>query len=88
MDKKTFILTVIAIFISSAILYISANPTTISAKLLGIVGRESEPRQLYHIYLGGKSLGLIESKEELEKYIDEVQVEIKEKYNVNKVVLF
>lgn len=87
MDKKTFILTVIAIFISSAILYISANPTTISAKLLGIVGRESEPRQLYHIYLGGKSLGLIESKEELEKYIDEVQVEIKEKYNVNKVYI-
>jgi len=31
--------------------------------------KPQEPKQLYHVYLGGKSLGLIESKADLEKYI-------------------
>lgn len=43
------------------------------------------PNTLYRVYLQGKSLGLIKSKEELEKYIDKKQREIKTKYNVNKV---
>lgn len=41
--------------------------------------------QSYRVYLSGKSIGLIESKEKLEKYINEEQKEIKDKYNVNKV---
>lgn len=85
MDKKTVIFTIIAGFIAAGILYIGANPSTTSAKILGIIGRESHPYQLYHVYLGGKSIGLIESKKDLEEYIDTMQGAIKKKYNVNKV---
>ena len=44
-----------------------------------------EPQEVYRVYLKGKSLGLIKSKTELEKYIDEKQANIKKKYNVKKV---
>lgn len=46
-----------------------------------------EPKTVYRVYLKGKSLGIIESKDELEKYIDKEQKEIKQKYNVKKVYL-
>lgn len=87
MDKKTIIFALIAAILSAGVIYIGANPSTTYAKVLGIVGRESIPRQLYHVYLGEKSLGLIESRDELEDYIDKIQVEIKEKYNVKKVYI-
>ena len=45
------------------------------------------PKQVYRVYLKGKSLGLIKSKESLEDYIDKKQVEIKEKYKVEKVYI-
>ena len=35
-----------------------------------------EPQEVYRVYLKGKSLGLIKSKTELEKYIDEKQANI------------
>ncbi len=44
-----------------------------------------EPKEVYRIYLEGKSLGLINSKKELEDYINEKQKSIKKKYNVKKV---
>lgn len=47
----------------------------------------SKPRILYRIYLKGESIGLIESKKELESYIDKKQNQIKEKFNVDKVYL-
>ena len=43
------------------------------------------PRTLYHVYLKGKSLGIIKSKKALEVYIDKKQQSIKEKYGVDKV---
>ena len=43
------------------------------------------PRTLYHVYLKGKSLGIIKSKKSLEAYIDKKQQSIKEKYGVDKV---
>ena len=43
------------------------------------------PRNVYRVYLKGQSIGLIESKEELENYINKKQREIKKKYNVEKV---
>ena len=46
---------------------------------------KSYPRELYHVYLSGKSLGYIESKEELENYIDREEYEIKNKYGVKNV---
>ena len=36
------------------------------------------PETLYRVYLNGKSIGLIRSKEELEKYIDKKQNQIKD----------
>ena len=51
----------------------------------GFTSFSNKPNDLYRVYLKGKSLGLIESKKELEDYIDEQQNEIKKKYNVNKV---
>ena len=87
MDKKTIIFSMIAGILSLGILYVGMNPSTTFAKTLGILGRESHPKQQYHVYLGGKSLGLIESKEKLENYIDEKQGSIKEKYNVSKVYI-
>ena len=43
------------------------------------------PKTVYKVYLDGKSLGLIESKQSFENYVNEKQKEIKEKYKVNKV---
>lgn len=45
------------------------------------------PNTVYHVYLKGKSLGLISSKKQLEDYIDKKQQEIKDKYKVSKVYL-
>ena len=42
-------------------------------------------KQVYRVYLEGKSLGLIESKKDLENYIDKEQQMIKDKYNVSRV---
>ena len=51
----------------------------------GFTQISTKPQDLYRVYLKGKSLGLIESKQELEDYIDNKQEEIKQKYNVKKV---
>ena len=45
----------------------------------------TQPQKVYRVYLKGESLGLIKSKDELNKYIDKKQEAIKEKYNVEKV---
>lgn len=39
----------------------------------------------YRIYLNGNSIGFVESKQDLENYIDEEQQEIKDRYNVDHV---
>ncbi len=54
---------------------------------LGFKTMELKPQTVYHVYLKGKSLGLITSKERLEDYIDKKQQEIKDKYKVSKVYL-
>lgn len=51
----------------------------------GFTSFSNKPNDLYRVYLKGESLGLIESKKELEDYIDAQQNQIKRKYNVNKV---
>lgn len=42
-------------------------------------------KNVYQVYLDGENLGMIESKEELEKYIDKMQNKLKKKYDVKKV---
>lgn len=44
-----------------------------------------EPKYLYQVYLDDQVLGVIESKNELEEYIDSQGSTLKEKYNVGKV---
>ena len=45
----------------------------------------SNPIELYHVYLSGKTIGYIKSKEELDLYIDKQENQIKNKYNVDRV---
>lgn len=44
-------------------------------------------RNVYRVYLNGESLGLIESKKDLESYINQNQETIKQKYNVKNVYI-
>ena len=53
--------------------------------LTGFKSISTKPQTLYRVYLQGKSLGVIESKESFENYIDEKQEEIKKIYKVKKV---
>lgn len=46
-----------------------------------------KPKEVYKVYLDGKSIGNINDKEELEKYINDEQKELKEKYLVDKVYI-
>ena len=43
------------------------------------------PNEVYQIYLNGKKIGLIDSKQKLLDLIDEDQTSIKEQFNVDKV---
>ncbi len=76
MNKKTILFTILAVF-TSALLVIIDIPET----------KASQPKEVYRVYLDGQSLGLVESKDELENYIDQEQTEIKEKYHVDKVYI-
>ncbi len=42
-------------------------------------------KKVYQVYLDGENLGMIESKEELEKHIDKMQNKLKKKYGVKNV---
>lgn len=85
MDKKNILIVIIVFLLSCLLLVIGSNPNTLSAKILGLESKIESPRQLYNVYLAGKSIGIIESKEDLENYIDEKQQELKNKYHVDKV---
>lgn len=66
---------IILVFLLFLSLFINSGFTNVSQK----------PKTIYKVYLKGKVLGNIESKESFEKYIDDKQEEIKKKYQVNKV---
>lgn len=48
---------------------------------LGFNEYNAEPVSLYQVTLNGEVIGLIESKDDLDRYIDQEQTELKEKYN-------
>lgn len=48
---------------------------------------QAKPKEVYKVYLDGKTIGNIKDKDELEQYINEEQKDIKEKYEVNKVYI-
>ncbi len=51
-----------------------------------IVAKE-QPRTFYNVYLDGEIIGIVDSKDELEQYINEEQKELKEQYGVDYVYL-
>ena len=74
MKGKTILYTIIALILSAGIFF------TTYTKI-------SNPKDLYHVYLSGKTIGYIESKKELEDYINKKEEEIKAKYNVTNVYM-
>ena len=72
MNKKDTLIILVIMILS---LFITTGFTTVSRT----------PKEVYRVYIKGKSLGLIESKKELEEYIDNKQKSIKKKFNVKKV---
>lgn len=56
--------------------------TTVS---MGAKSIDTTAKKVYRVYLDGKSLGLINSKEDLEEYINTEQESLKKKYNVDKI---
>ena len=57
MNHKTVLYTIIALVISSSIFFFGYR-------------KSADPQEVYRVYLDGKSIGLIYSKDELENYID------------------
>lgn len=72
MKGKTVIFTVVSLILSSFVFFIG-------------ITYSKEPRELYRVYLAGETIGYIRDKKLLEEYIDNEQVEIKEKYKVDRV---
>lgn len=72
MNKKSVIITIIALLLSSFVFFMG-NDFKVA------------PKELYRVYLSGKTIGYVDDKELLEQYIDDTQVSLKEKYNVDKV---
>lgn len=85
MDKKSVFISIIVFIISCLVIVLGMHPYSIYAKIVGINNFGNNPRELYKVYLAGKTLGIIESKKELENYIDLKQQQLKDKYNVDKV---
>lgn len=85
MDKKSILISIIVFIISCLILVVGMHPYSIYAKVIGINDYGNNPRELYKVYLAGEVLGVIESKTELEDYIDTKQEKLKEKYGIDKV---
>ena len=74
MNSKDKIIAIIFTILVSIICLIPIYDFKIYAK--------ETPKSLFKVYLNGKSIGVIESKEKLEKYINNEQKDLKEKYNV------
>lgn len=72
MNKKSIFFIIAAFMISFSVFF------------MGYV-KSIDPKEVYRVYLKGKEIGLIYSKDELYDYIDKEQELIKKKYGVEKV---
>ncbi len=72
MSKKTIISTIVCLILSSFIFFFEYKVV-------------KDPKELYRVYLAGNTIGYIEDKALLEKYIDDEQGELKTKYKVDRV---
>lgn len=75
MKVKNIIIVIICLIISGILTYLF-NYRNISS---------TTPREAYRIYLNGETIGLINSKDELDEYINKQQDRIKKKYNVDTI---
>ena len=73
MNIKTIMTIVIALMVSLIIMFIVPKEETLT------------PKNVYRVYLAGKSVGLINDKDSLDEYIDKEQQTLKDKYNADKV---
>ena len=73
MNNKTIITIVVAIIVSLIIMFIVPKKETLT------------PKNVYRVYLAGKSVGLISDKDSLDEYIDKEQQTLKDKYKADKV---
>ena len=75
MKPKEIIISLLATIILGAfVIFICSNRKT-----------NTEPQNVYEVFLNGKSVGLLDSKDDLLALVDDKQKEIKDKYNVEKV---
>lgn len=72
MSKKGILITILCLILSSFVFFVGYTKT-------------DNPQELYRVYLSGETIGYIDDKDLLDKYIDEAQISLKEKYNVDKV---
>ena len=73
MNKKVIFFIILGLIISGILIFVITKYDF------------KNPKEVYTVYLGGKELGKIKSKQELENYIDKEQEELKNKYGVDKV---
>ena len=74
MKGKNILFTIVAVIISFIIIIFQNQSEN-----------NDNPIIAYRVYLEGKDIGLIRSREELENYIDNKQEALKEKYKVDKI---
>jgi len=75
-DKVSILGIIFAILISIAITFFKSNQ---------VFSKTNNPIEAYQVYLKGESIGLIKSDKELYDYINKMQKEIMDKYNVSNV---
>ena len=85
MTKKNTLIVTLVFILSLFVVVLGRHPYSTYAKIVGIKVSDKAPKQLYRVYLAGNSLGIINSKKELEDLIDTKQNELKKKYNVDKI---
>lgn len=80
MKVKDIIICVVVSILSFLIVYFTNTKE-------GILLNDKTPLSVYRVYLKGRSIGLIESKEEFENYFNKKQEQIKKKYNVDSIFI-
>ena len=76
MKGKSIIWLIIAAVLSGFLVNTIKNSNLNSSKI---------PKEGYRIYLEGKTIGFIESKDELNAYINKQQEKLKDKYHVDTI---
>ena len=76
MKGKSIIWLIIAAVLSGFLVNAIKNSNLNSSKI---------PKEGYRIYLEGKTIGFIESKDELNAYINKQQEKLKDKYHVDTI---